>query len=73
MELQFNKITLNQIIDRITNNGTKLLWNVDVESGKACSDTIEVSFYKLEDGGFSVASYRRKDHEGADLGMVQNG
>ena len=67
MTLGSDKLTLNQMIDRITKNGTELPWNVDVERGKASSETIDVTFYKSVNGGFSVASYRRKDHCEADL------
>ncbi len=69
MALQRNEsINLSQSIDSVIHNGgSKLPWSVDIERGVARLETIEVSFYKLEGGGFSPASYRRKDNVEPDL------
>jgi hypothetical protein len=41
--------------------GPRTVWQVDYSRGHAVSGKIEVSFYKLQNGGFSLANYTRRD------------
>jgi hypothetical protein len=41
--------------------GPRTVWQVDHSRGRAASGKIEVSFYKLQNGGFSLANYTRRD------------
>ena len=55
-------IELDQIIQNVKKRGgASLPWQIDLQKGTAKLETIEVSFYKLHNGGFSLASYRRTD------------
>lgn len=42
-------------------------WTVDLERGRAILGSLEVSFYRLKNGGFAPQSYRRSDEHGTDL------
>lgn len=67
-EYRNEKIKLSEIIDKvIKNGGPKLPWQVDIKRGIARLETVEVSFYELKYGGFSPASYRRKDDVTPDM------
>lgn len=54
-----------QIVQRVKERrGATLFWQVDLEKRIAKVESIiEVSFYKLQSGGFSLAGYRRIDQE----------
>lgn len=55
-------ITLDEILARVeARGGARLPWSVDWDRGQATLGPMEVSFYKLLNGGFSLGTYRRKD------------
>ena len=55
-------ITLNDLLARVeARGGARLPWNVDWDRGHATLGPMEVSFYKLLNGGFSLGTYTRKD------------
>lgn len=55
-------IILNEIIARVeARGGARLPWSVDWDRGQATLGPMEVSFYKLPNGGFSLGTYRRKN------------
>ncbi|MDP2193950.1 MAG: hypothetical protein Q8K36_05445 [Alphaproteobacteria bacterium] len=55
-------IKLDQIIKNVSaRGGASSPWQVDLQKGVAKLETIEVYFDKLRSGGFSPASYWRKD------------
>ena len=41
--------------------GPRSVWEVDYSRGRAVSGKLELSFYKLQNGGFSLANYTRRD------------
>jgi hypothetical protein len=43
--------------------GARNPWTVDLEKCNATFGHFEVGFYKLQNGGFSLSSYRRKDEQ----------
>ncbi len=49
---------LKRVEDR---GGPKLSWEVDLRNNTAVLGPLRVSFYRLQNGGFSLASYRRSD------------
>jgi hypothetical protein len=55
-------IAVDEILTRVqARGGPHFPWIVDRDSGRATCGKMEVSFYKLANGGFSPAQYRRKD------------
>ncbi|MGH6876467.1 MAG: helix-turn-helix domain-containing protein [Rhizomicrobium sp.] len=57
-----NAIDLAALHKRVEDRGgPKLTWNVDLSKGKATLGPVQVSFYRLRNGGFSLANYRRSD------------
>jgi hypothetical protein len=55
-------IALDEVLRRVeTRGGPRMPWIVDREGCRASLGPMEVSFYKLASGGFSLANYRRKD------------
>lgn len=55
-------IDLAAVLDRVeARGGAKAPWIVDWDAGRATLSTMEVSFYKLQSGGFSLGTYRRTD------------
>lgn len=55
-------INLNEILARVeARGGARLPWSVDWDRGQATLGPMEVSFYKLLNGSFSLGTYRRKD------------
>lgn len=55
-------ITLDDLLSRVeARGGARLPWNVDWDRGHATLGPMEVSFYKLLNGGFSLGTYTRKD------------
>jgi hypothetical protein len=55
-------IALDEILSRVqARGGPRLPWIVDREGCRATCGKMEVSFYKLANGGFSPAQYKRKD------------
>ena len=55
-------IELDRVLARVdARGGARLPWVVDWDRGKATLGPVEVSFYKLLNGGFSLGSYRRTD------------
>jgi len=43
--------------------GPRTVWEIDYSRGRAVLGKIEVSFYRLANGGFSLSSYTRRDTE----------
>jgi hypothetical protein len=55
-------IDLDEVLQRVeARGGAKAPWVVDWDKGRASLASMEVSFYKLQSGGFSLGSYRRTD------------
>src|ERR1039457_753734 len=48
-------IDLDAVLQKVEmRGGAKAPWSVDWDHGRASLETMEVSFYKLQDGGFSL-------------------
>lgn len=59
---RLHTIGLGQLLERVDKRGgPRIPWTVSFAEGKATLGPVEVSFYKLQSGGFSVSTYRRKD------------
>jgi hypothetical protein len=59
---RFHTIDLDAALERVkVRGGAKAPWTVDWDAGRATLETMEVSFYKLQNGSFSLGTYRRKD------------
>jgi hypothetical protein len=59
---RLHAVDLDELLARVeARGGVRLPWTVDWDRGKATLGPIEVSFYKLLNGGFSLSTYRRKD------------
>jgi hypothetical protein len=57
-------IGLSEILARVdARGGVRLPWTVDRQRSRATLGPMEVSFYTLLNGGFSLATYTRKDGE----------
>jgi hypothetical protein len=55
-------IDLAAVLERVeARGGAKAPWTVDWDSCRASLETMEVSFYKLQSGSFSLGTYRRTD------------
>jgi transcriptional regulator with XRE-family HTH domain len=55
-------IRLDEILARVeTRGGPRVPWSVDRDRQVATLGPLEVSYYKLASGSFSLANYRRKD------------
>jgi hypothetical protein len=55
-------IDLDAVLQRVeARGGAKAPWSVDWDRGRALLETMEVSFYKLKSGSFSLGPYRRTD------------
>jgi hypothetical protein len=55
---------LNELLGRVNaRGGPRLPWNVDIAAGRASMEWASLSFYKLQNGGFSPATYRRRDQD----------
>ena len=55
-------IDLHEMLERVRQRGGPIApWKVEVSKCKATLGQMEVSFYKLPNGGFSPQSYRRND------------
>jgi hypothetical protein len=55
-------MNLDAVLQRVeARGGAKAPWIVDWDVGRATLSTMEVSFYKLQSGGFSLGPYRRTD------------
>ena len=53
---------LDAVLRRVeARGGAKAPWSVDWDHGRASLETMEVSFYKLKSGSFSLGPYRRTD------------
>jgi len=61
-------IELEALLNRVQKRGGPALpWDVDLEHCRATHGKLEVTFYRLANGGFSPQSYRRRDGIPADL------
>jgi hypothetical protein len=59
---RIHTIGLSDLLARVeARGGARVPWAVNVERGCAVLGPLEVSFYKLRSGGFSVSFYTRKD------------
>jgi hypothetical protein len=57
-----NAIAVAQVIERVeARHGPHFPWLIDRQNCRAISGTMEVGFYKLTNGGFSLSTYRRAD------------
>jgi hypothetical protein len=69
-------IDLNAVLERVeARGGAKAPWLVDWDSGRASLETMEVSFYKLRSGSFSLGPYRRTDSPpdtARDMPMIED-
>jgi hypothetical protein len=55
-------IDLDAVLSRVEQRGgARLPWVVDWNQGKATLGPIELGFYKLQNGSFSLSTYRRTD------------
>lgn len=59
---RFHTINLADVIQRVeARGGARAPWAVDWDQGRASLATMEVAFYKLASGSFSLGPYRRTD------------
>jgi hypothetical protein len=59
---RMHAINLTDILDRVeARGGPRLPWTVDRQRSRATLGAMEVSYYTLLNGGFSLANYTRKD------------
>lgn len=59
---RLHTVNFEAILSRVEKRGAaRLPWVVDWDKGKATLGPMEVGFYKLLSGGFSVSTYRRND------------
>ena len=59
---RLHTIGLEDLLERVEKRGgARIPWTVSIPEGKARLGPVEVGFYKLLSGGFSVSTYRRKD------------
>jgi hypothetical protein len=57
-----NAIAVAQVIERVkARRGPRFPWLVDRQNCRAISGAMEVGFYRLKNGGFSLSTYRRSD------------
>jgi hypothetical protein len=55
-------IDLSAMLDRVeARGGARLPWEVDLQDAHATLGAMEVSFYRLLNGGFSLGTYTRRD------------
>lgn len=61
-QLRTHAIGLSDLLARVeARGGARLPWIVDRERCRAILGPMEVSYYKLANGGFSLSNYTRKD------------
>jgi len=59
---RLHTIKFDAILSRVENSGrARLPWVIDWDKGEATLGPMEVGFYKLPNGGFSLSTYRRTD------------
>src|SRR5258708_17574993 len=55
-------VGLQSVLERVeARNGPRLFWDVNIPESTATLGHAQVSFYKLQNGGFSVSVYTRRD------------
>lgn len=60
-------IDLEDLLKRVeARGGPSAPWTVDLDRCRATLGPLQLSFYKLQNGGFAPQSYRRSDELGAD-------
>lgn len=70
---------LNELLERVTaRGGPRLPWKVNIAEGRATMEWASLSFYKLQNGGFSPATYRRSDQDASpdltrDRDLIEDG
>jgi hypothetical protein len=61
---RLHAIDLSDLLGRVeARGGPRVSWDVDWAGSTAVLGPIEVSFYKLRNGGFYLSTYRRKDKD----------
>jgi transcriptional regulator with XRE-family HTH domain len=59
-------MNLEALLERVdARGGPRLPWKVDLSAGQATMEWASLSFYKLQNGGFSPSVYRRSDQVSA--------
>jgi transcriptional regulator with XRE-family HTH domain len=59
---RLHTIGLSDLLARVeARGGARIPWAVNIVNGNAVLGPVEVAFYKLQSGGFSVSFYTRKD------------
>lgn len=72
-------MNLDALLERVSaRGGPRLPWKVDTVQGLATMEWATLSFYKLQNGGFSPATYRRGDQNAApdlerDRELIEDG
>src|SRR5882724_4735320 len=57
-------MNLNDLLERVNaRGGPRLPWKVDIVEGRATMEWASLSFYKLQNRGFSPSTYRRSDQD----------
>src|SRR5436190_15584751 len=61
---RLHAIDLSDLLARVeARAGPKVPWDVDWARSRATLGSVEVTFHKLRNGGFSLGTYRRKDKD----------
>ncbi len=61
-------IELDDLLEKVAARGGPVApWVVDLEKNRANLESISVGFYRLKNGGFSPAVYRRSDEACSDI------
>jgi transcriptional regulator with XRE-family HTH domain len=62
-----HNLWLDELMERVKMRaGSNLPWKIDLEKFTARLESVTLTFYKLANGGFSPAHYRRSDSSGTD-------
>jgi transcriptional regulator with XRE-family HTH domain len=70
---------LNELLERVNaRGGPRLPWKINIAEGQATMEWASLSFYKLRNGGFSPATYRRSDQDASpdlerDRDLIEDG
>jgi hypothetical protein len=66
--LRQHALELDAVLKKVeARGGPAAPWQVDTDKCRATLGPMEVSYYRLRNGGFSPSAYRRRDHLSADL------
>ncbi len=65
--IRSHAIDLDALLTRVeARGGPTVPWDVDLDRCRATLGRMQLSFYRLRNGGFALQSYRRSDEAGAD-------